>query len=287
MGSPPSPSGHNTWAQTPGMHGGGHGAVLGEAERGGDIRGHPQQERLEAGQDPGYGCWRPGSKIGTKESQPRLLGPPGSPRESEPCLRPGTLLHTEPALTPAPAGDWGLSRMVQICPSPVGILRCGAGAGLDHLETSTVQPKVGCHLGEPINAVWPSLHPALGGGTVLPWGPLGTKAQRGSGPRRIHSYTVRKEQGWDQRVLPRAACDSAHGTAATPRAAGRLPLRGRSGRESIGISHIMGPRPGPASWELSILQDRLSLWDGGPSLGKWSHRPQPQAGVSPGGSRQG
>lgn len=176
--------------------------------------------------------------------------------------------------------------MVQICPSPVGLLRCRAGVGLDLLETSTVQPKVGCQLGEPINVVWPSLHPVLGGGTVLPWGPLGTKAQRGSGPGCIHSYTVRKEQGWDQCVLrglpatlPTGQQPPQGGRPATPPWAVRE-------REQWNQSHIMGPHPGPASWELSILQDRLSLWDWGPSLGKWSHRPHPQAGVRPGGTRQ-
>ena len=99
-GSPPSPGGCSTWAQTPEMHGGGHRAVPGEAEQGGDIQGHPQQEGLGAGQDPGCGYGRSSSKIGTEENQPRLSGPPGSRCESEPCLRPGTLLHTEPQACP-------------------------------------------------------------------------------------------------------------------------------------------------------------------------------------------
>ena len=74
----------------------------------------------------------------------------------------------------------------------------------------------------------------------------------GSGPRRIHSYMVRNERGWDQLVLPRAACDSAHRTAATPRAAGRLPLRGQAGRALDSES-----RHGTAPWPGLLGAERL------------------------------
>ena len=53
--------------------------------------------RLDKTQAMGAGS---SSKIGTKESHSQLLGPPGSPHESEPCLKPGTLLHTEPQSCP-------------------------------------------------------------------------------------------------------------------------------------------------------------------------------------------
>lgn len=66
------------------------------------------------------------------------------------------------------------------------------------------------------------------------------------------------EAGWEHHVLPSAACDSAHGAAATPRAADQLHSVGRQG-EHWTQSHVMRPRPGLASWELSVLWDRLSL----------------------------
>lgn len=135
--------------------------------------------------------------------------------------------------------------MVQICPSPVGLLRCRAGVGLDLLETSTVQPKVGCQLGEPINVVWPSLHPALGGGTVLPWGPLGTKAQRGSGPGCIHSYTVRKEQGWDQCVLRGLPATLPTGQQPPPGRQAGYPSVGSQGERAMESESHHGTAPWP------------------------------------------
>ena len=66
----------------------------------GIVKATYSRKALEAGQESGCGCRSPGSDIWAKESRPQLSGPSGSPYESEPCLGPVTLLHSEPQPCP-------------------------------------------------------------------------------------------------------------------------------------------------------------------------------------------